>query len=400
MATRWVSLDEWKRKAAVGQAPTDAAVRKAVPGDQVQVEAGEGRLVKFTISTGEIDRDRDFVSPKGWDLEAYRKNPVVLWAHDYAQLPIGRAVDLTMDGERLVATAEFVDKDLNPLAETVYRMIQKGFLGAASVGFKPKEFRYNEERKGVDFARQELLEFSVVPIPSNPGALVEARGIADLTPLRSWLVATAKLVRGIEGKAVPGCVHGALCPAEEGQPCPMADGCPMHKAFAWTQTTTNGANGNGGVTFTLSPVEVPVSKRGRVLSAANEARLREAVEALAAGNRRVEEVLALLDAGPEPGAEHESKPDPPGKAITKRIVERDGQWCVVSEDGAKTLGCHPSRAEAVEQLQAVEANKAVTKAADTDGLEIADEDEFDVDETALAQALDRALAEALTPTSR
>lgn len=43
--------------------------------------------------------------------------------------------------------------------------------------------------------------------------------------------------------------------------------------------------------------------------------------------------------------------------IEKRIVRRGGEFCVVTEDGSKTLGCHATREAAVAQLRAVEANK-------------------------------------------
>jgi len=60
-------------------------------------------------------------------------------------------------------------------------------LNATSVGFKPKEWVFNEDRKGVDFKTQELLEFSVVPVPSNPEALIEARSAGiDLGPYKEW----------------------------------------------------------------------------------------------------------------------------------------------------------------------------------------------------------------------
>ena len=49
-----------------------------------------GPLV-FVASTGEVDRHGDTVAPEGWRLDAYRDNPVVLWAHDYGEPAIGRA---------------------------------------------------------------------------------------------------------------------------------------------------------------------------------------------------------------------------------------------------------------------------------------------------------------------
>jgi HK97 family phage prohead protease len=126
------------------------------------------RVRRFVISTGAVDRDNDTIDPLGWLLDNYRKNPVVLWAHDYKGLPLAKAVDVRVEGTRLVADAEFADHDF---ANTVLRMIDGGFLRATSVGFRPHKSVRNEQRGGVDYIAQELLEFSVVPVPANAEAV-------------------------------------------------------------------------------------------------------------------------------------------------------------------------------------------------------------------------------------
>lgn len=204
MALKILTLDEWKDKFGKAGSSTErvvlpkqyAAEIKAgddCPGgegcihDPKHVEAMTSRDATFTITTGSVDRERDTLAALGWRLEAYRRNPVVLWAHSYRDLPIGRArsVDTTDNGLRSVA--EFTSRDLNPLGDTVLRMIRGGFLNAVSVGFNPLKWVWNEERRGIDFAEQELLEYSVVPVPANPEALVEARskGI-DISPISEW----------------------------------------------------------------------------------------------------------------------------------------------------------------------------------------------------------------------
>ena len=51
----------------------------------------------FVISTDEVDRHGDIVSADGWRLDAFRRNPVVLWAHDYRFPVVGRVVELWSD---------------------------------------------------------------------------------------------------------------------------------------------------------------------------------------------------------------------------------------------------------------------------------------------------------------
>ena len=138
------------------------------------VPCGE-RKMSFTISTASVDRDGDTIDPKGWDLSNYVKNPVVLWAHDYTQPPVGKAVNIKSTDSGLQADVEFLPQGVNPFADMIHDMCKGGFLNATSVGFRGKG-EESKDRKGYDFKTQELLEFSIVPVPSNPEALA-LRGV-------------------------------------------------------------------------------------------------------------------------------------------------------------------------------------------------------------------------------
>jgi HK97 family phage prohead protease len=117
-----------------------------------------------------LDRDDEVISVDGWDLENYKSNPVLLWQHNRApahnQLPIGRAKSIRVqdiDGKRkLVFEPEFDDS--TPFNKTVVDMVKKGLLNTFSVGFIGKQKEDNL------YKRQELLEISLVPVPSNASA--------------------------------------------------------------------------------------------------------------------------------------------------------------------------------------------------------------------------------------
>jgi HK97 family phage prohead protease len=160
-------------------------VRKGVVPDVIELV--NDRTVRFVISTQAVDRDNDTINPKGWDLSAYQKNPVVLWAHDYTTLPVGRSTTVEMRDGKLVSECEFADHEF---ADTVYRLVKGGFLKATSVGFQPKAFTFNEKRGGFDFSEQELMEYSIVPVPSNPEALIDMKGAKaagiDVEPMLRW----------------------------------------------------------------------------------------------------------------------------------------------------------------------------------------------------------------------
>lgn len=123
----------------------------------------------FIASTATIDRQGDSVAQNGWELGSYMKNPVMLWAHDYTQLPVARAINLSIDPTKgLIGEAEFAPAAGNPFAEQLKIMVEEGFVSALSVGFIPKE------RQGNVITRSELLEISFVPVPANQEALMLA----------------------------------------------------------------------------------------------------------------------------------------------------------------------------------------------------------------------------------
>lgn len=152
----------------------------------------DGFELPFTISTEAIDRDNDTINPLGWKLKEFKKNPVVLWAHDARQPPVGRAPKTFIDREKktLRSVAQFPSADLYEFGNMVGRLFKHKFMRAVSVGFYPLEFKRNEERGGfapTDFIKQNLLEYSAVPVPSNPEALIEARSVGiNLEPMVSW----------------------------------------------------------------------------------------------------------------------------------------------------------------------------------------------------------------------
>lgn len=167
----------------------------------VQPIAETPNRYRFTITTDSPDRERDVIMPDGWQLDAYMKNPVVLWAHDYRMPPVAlaRTMERTISG--LVSEAEFIDIPEHPFARMVAALVKIGALRATSVGFLPLRRAYNEERQGVDFQQQELLEFSIVPVPANADCLIEARSAGiDVEPLREW---AAKTLEQFEPKIHP-----------------------------------------------------------------------------------------------------------------------------------------------------------------------------------------------------
>tara|TARA_Y100001972_G_scaffold107350_1_gene136436 strand:- start:359 stop:1870 length:1512 start_codon:yes stop_codon:yes gene_type:complete len=136
-----------------------------------------GDKVTFIASTDDVDRYSDIIDQKGWLLDNYKKNPVILFNHNSQALPIGRGYP-RVENDKLMIDVEF-DMD-DELGAKIARKVKNGFMSAVSVGFNPKkaiersdlptEHRYYGER-GMFFEQAELLEVSVVTIPANAAAI-------------------------------------------------------------------------------------------------------------------------------------------------------------------------------------------------------------------------------------
>lgn len=149
-------------------------VRRAAA--ELETRAVGDREVRVVISTRNKDRHGDIVEPRGIDIRAFRGNPVVLFNHNWNE-PVARATNIEVEDERVVATVQFPDAGVSIRADEVYGLIEAGVVNAASIGFMPREWHF-EDQGGEDVwvvDRCELYEFSFVAIPSNRESLILER---------------------------------------------------------------------------------------------------------------------------------------------------------------------------------------------------------------------------------
>jgi HK97 family phage prohead protease len=191
---KFITLNDFKQQAKAGEKPPDSALQKRFILEKTEFkgESDKGIEIQMTISTGNIDRDGDTLSPDGWKLENYAKNPVVLFAHQSRQPPVARATKTWLEDEKLKSTALFTPQDMYPFGYMIGQMYKEGFINAASVGFDPLKWAYVEDKNrpwGVDFLEMELLEWSAVPVPANAEALLDAKSKGvDTQPLYDFAV--------------------------------------------------------------------------------------------------------------------------------------------------------------------------------------------------------------------
>lgn len=143
------------------------------------------------ISTGDQDRDGEFLEPTGARLS---KGAPLLYGHDYGSLRsnIGGIDSMRVEGNNVIISGEF-DDDIPEHTDAIIAAgkARKGSLKTLSAGFIPKvarradgqvitlgrgEWIYSEV--GTRYAEWDLVEGSFVPVPSNDGSLlISARGL-------------------------------------------------------------------------------------------------------------------------------------------------------------------------------------------------------------------------------
>lgn len=155
------------------------------------VDAGR-MLLRSVITTDQPDRAGDVIVPTGLrNAEEFLINAVVLWAHNRSSVPpIGECQWLDVQPHRIVAETRFAQNV--PFAEDVFRLYEQGILKGWSIGFIPrvaKRIVPSTKANALKVETWDLLEYSAVPIPENPGALTLAiqKGLVKTRSLREWL---------------------------------------------------------------------------------------------------------------------------------------------------------------------------------------------------------------------
>ena len=159
----------------------DNILRRQIDHLELRATDEEKRMVEFVASTGAVDTYGTVLPPDMWDLSRYARNGVVGYQHDiyYSDDPdnvIGRGEAYTANGELLIRIY-FEPAELNPKADKVYRKVLFGSINAVSVGFRataPGHWGRKADGEDPDvyyYNGQELMEVSVVNVPSNPDAV-------------------------------------------------------------------------------------------------------------------------------------------------------------------------------------------------------------------------------------
>lgn len=145
------------------------------------------RSAKFIISSESVDRHLDIVSQSGLDTDTFMRNPQALLFHNSRSWPIGQWSDVTklLSGrpKRTEGVLNFIPEGVDEDADRAARHVQAGSIRTVSIGFIPDwneiDFILDEDDDwtgGFRYNKSELIEVSLVPVPSNRDAIVKEAG--------------------------------------------------------------------------------------------------------------------------------------------------------------------------------------------------------------------------------
>lgn len=198
-----VMVNEYKEKQRIAICMAQAkkgvenvqTIKKVFNFNIKQIGNESDRTLGFTGSTEAVDRDGDVILATGWQLDDYLKNPVIMGFHEYDKFPYAKSTKTYLDytskelkfevkfptigeltsfpgnGDMIAEHAKSID--------LAYNMYKNGYMNAVSVGFVGLEstprVHESDGYLGKIYTKCSLLELSLVPVPSNPTALQDAK---------------------------------------------------------------------------------------------------------------------------------------------------------------------------------------------------------------------------------
>lgn len=131
---------------------------------------------EVVISTSGLNSYGSRVMTAGLDTSQYCRNPVLLWMHRRGgdNMPIGRMENLRVDGDRLIGTPKFDEKD--EFAKKIATKWEDGYLNMCSAGIEILEYSTDpsmlvQGQTRATATASKLVEVSIVDIGANDEAL-------------------------------------------------------------------------------------------------------------------------------------------------------------------------------------------------------------------------------------
>ena len=150
-------------------------IRRAFPGAVTSIGPRE---FKFTAVPAKRGRDGHVLVPAGVDLTDYKRNPVILYQH-LPEKPVARCTGIALVDGEIRGSALFPEAGLSPSVDEICNLVKSGVLSAMSIGFEILQAEPLNAKQGkaggLRITSAQALEFSIVSLPSDTGAMITAR---------------------------------------------------------------------------------------------------------------------------------------------------------------------------------------------------------------------------------
>lgn len=364
----------------------------------------DSRISTWVVSTSAKDRDGDMLMVDGWYLDNFRRGGSILFGHNREKnsdgLPIAKPLKTWVGNDALNIRMRHTTKDENPFGASVFELVKGGFLRSNSVGFLPVSWEAlyeNDFFVGYRFTEQELLEDSIVPVPSNPEALLQSLGKSmDLTPIVDWHQRALDnevprlgvdehfildSLKALSGNPVALAVPGTTDKSEGEDPAP--------------DVTGDAGEGDGGESPDADPTPAAPTSDKVEGSEPSEEPTGEDGEESTDTDEGVEGTTQRDPEGDEPSADEPEAPKSTNEIFAKALSDFTEALEVATEAGVNTR-------DALEALKNLVARS--TKAVGEDYYTLADDEEgdndeelFDIDPETIKSAVQDALNAGITP---
>lgn len=140
---------------------------------------GDFLIIQGLANKNVIDRGNDIIEVDAWELDNFKKNPVILYNHgmdpQLGGTPIGKAIEImpTKDGLMIKAQLSAID---DPIINRIRGLVKEKILRAFSVGFDAKEMNKDSGSGANRISKAELFEVSIVGVPMNQDSLFNITG--------------------------------------------------------------------------------------------------------------------------------------------------------------------------------------------------------------------------------
>ena len=154
-------------------------IRKVMPVLVREVE-GQPNRSRFVAATSQLARDGHILEPRGILTDNFVRSGTILFDHDTAT-PVGTPAGVAINDEgNLEIEIEWAPEGISPEADKVRGLVKAGVLRCGSVGFDPLETSPLDAKRpkgGQHITRCDLLEFSIVSVPADTGAVATQRAL-------------------------------------------------------------------------------------------------------------------------------------------------------------------------------------------------------------------------------